>query len=47
MFEMPSIDVSSTAVRARVAAGRPFRFFVPERVAQRIEERGLYRGGRG
>ena len=47
MFEMPSIDVSSTVVRARVAAGRPFRFFVPERVAQRIEERGLYRGCRG
>jgi nicotinate-nucleotide adenylyltransferase len=47
LFEMPTVDVSSTAVRARVAAGRPYRFFVPERVAQRIEEQGLYRGGAG
>jgi nicotinate-nucleotide adenylyltransferase len=43
-FDMPSIDVSSTMVRERVAARRPFRFFVPERVAHRIEEVGLYRG---
>jgi nicotinate-nucleotide adenylyltransferase len=42
-FDMPSIDVSSTLVRERVAAHRPFRFFVPERVAHRIEEVGLYR----
>ncbi len=45
VFEMPSIEVSSTAVRARVAARRPYRFFVPERVAHRIEEESLYRGG--
>jgi nicotinate-nucleotide adenylyltransferase len=45
-FDMPSIEVSSTVVRERVAARRPYRFFVPERVADRIEERGLYgRGG--
>ena len=44
-FEMPSIDVSSTMVRERVAAGRPYGFLVPERVAQHIAERGLYRGG--
>jgi nicotinate-nucleotide adenylyltransferase len=43
-FEMPSIEVSSTMVRERVAAGRPFRFLVTERVADRIEEAGLYRG---
>jgi nicotinate-nucleotide adenylyltransferase len=43
-FDMPSIDISSTTVRDRVAAGRPFRFLVPERVADRIEELGLYRG---
>jgi nicotinic acid mononucleotide adenylyltransferase len=41
---MPSIGVSSTMVRERVAAHRPFRFFVPERVADRIEEVGLYSG---
>jgi nicotinate-nucleotide adenylyltransferase len=43
-FDMPAIDVSSTMVRERVAAHRPFEFFVPERVAHRIEEIGLYRG---
>jgi nicotinate-nucleotide adenylyltransferase len=43
-FDMPAIDVSSTMVRERVAARRPFEFFVAERVAHRIEEAGLYRG---
>jgi nicotinate-nucleotide adenylyltransferase len=43
-FEMPTIDVSSTIVRERVAASLPFRFLVPERVADRIEELGIYRG---
>jgi nicotinate-nucleotide adenylyltransferase len=46
-FEMPSIDVSSTAVRERIAARRPYRFMVPERVADRIEEQGLYREDTG
>ena len=44
-FQMPSIDVSSTMVRERVAAGQPFAFLVPERVANRIAEAKLYRGG--
>ena len=43
-FGMPAIDVSSTLVRERVASGRPYRFLVPEAVAERIEQRGLYRG---
>jgi nicotinate-nucleotide adenylyltransferase len=43
VFSMPRIDVSSTEVRERVAAGRPYRFLVPERVADRIEGEGLYR----
>jgi nicotinate-nucleotide adenylyltransferase len=43
-FEMPTIDVSSTIVRERVAASQPFRFLVPERVAARIEDLDLYRG---
>jgi nicotinate-nucleotide adenylyltransferase len=42
-FTMPRIDVSSTEVRRRVAEGRPYRFLVPERVADRIERAGLYR----
>ncbi len=45
LFDMPSIEVSSTMVRERVAAGRPYRFLVPAGVADRIEERRLYRGG--
>jgi nicotinate-nucleotide adenylyltransferase len=44
-FEMPSIDVSSTMVRERVAARQPYAFLVPERVADHIAERGLYGGG--
>jgi nicotinate-nucleotide adenylyltransferase len=42
-FSMPRIDVSSTEVRRRIADGRPYRFLVPERVAERIERAGLYR----
>jgi nicotinate-nucleotide adenylyltransferase len=43
VFSMPRIDVSSTEVRERIAAGRPYRFLVPERVAGRIEAGALYR----
>jgi nicotinate-nucleotide adenylyltransferase len=42
-FVMPRLDVSSTEVRGRVAAGQPYRFLVPEPVADRIERVGLYR----
>jgi nicotinate-nucleotide adenylyltransferase len=42
-FAMPRIDVSSTDVRARIEAGRPYRFLLPDRVADRIERVGLYR----
>jgi nicotinate-nucleotide adenylyltransferase len=47
-FPMPDIGVSSSEVRIRVAAGHPYRYLVPQRVADRIEEAGLYRqdGGR-
>jgi len=41
-FAMPQIDVSSTDIRARVAEGRPYRLLVPDAVADRIEEAGLY-----
>jgi nicotinate-nucleotide adenylyltransferase len=41
-FSMPRVDVSSTLVRERVAAGRPFRHLVPRAVADFIEEVGLY-----
>jgi nicotinate-nucleotide adenylyltransferase len=41
-IQMPVIGVSSTMVRRRVAAKRPIRYLVPERVAELIEGRGLY-----
>jgi nicotinate-nucleotide adenylyltransferase len=42
-FSMPRIDVSSSLVRRRVAAGQPIRWLVPDAVAAAIAERGLYR----
>lgn len=41
-FDMPRIDVSSSVVRRRVAAGRPIRHLVPDAVAGFIAARGLY-----
>jgi len=37
------VDISSTELRARVAAGRTIRGFVPDAVADHIAERRLYR----
>lgn len=42
--ESPSMDLSSTALRERVAAGRSIRHMVPDAVISIIESRGLYRG---
>jgi len=44
-FEMPLIEISSSAIRERVAAGEPVRHLVPDAVAARIAELGLYRQG--
>jgi len=41
-FDMPRLDLSSSAIRARVAAGRPIRYLVPGPVAEAIEARNLY-----
>ena len=40
---MPRIDISSSEIRERVAAGRPIRYLVPDLVADRIEQGRLYR----
>jgi len=44
-FDMPRLDLSSSTLRRRVAAGRPIRHLVPEAVAERIASLGLYRVG--
>jgi nicotinate-nucleotide adenylyltransferase len=41
-FDMPRIDVSSTLIRRRVAAGLPVRYFVPDAVADYIARMRLY-----
>lgn len=43
MLEMPQFGVSSSAVRERAVQGRPLRYLVPDRVAEFIEEGGVYR----
>lgn len=43
LLDGPSLDVSSSEVRARVAAGRPIRYLVPRAVEELIAARGLYR----
>lgn len=42
-FDMPRIDISSTLVRERVAAGGPIRYLVPDPVAAFVKEHDLYR----
>jgi nicotinate-nucleotide adenylyltransferase len=42
-MEIPALAISSSIIRARVAAGRGARYLVPEGVAQLIDKLGLYR----
>jgi nicotinate-nucleotide adenylyltransferase len=44
-LDMPLIQVSSSAIRRRVAAGRPIRYLVSDAVASYIEAKGLYGAG--
>ncbi|MCL2701660.1 MAG: nicotinate (nicotinamide) nucleotide adenylyltransferase [Phycisphaerae bacterium] len=39
----PLVDISSTAIRARVASGQPIDWLTPPPVAQYVRENGLYR----
>jgi nicotinate-nucleotide adenylyltransferase len=45
-LDMPLMQVSSSAIRRRVASGLPIRYLVPDRVASHIEANGLYGAGR-
>jgi len=45
LLEGPSLDVSSSDIRRRVAAGHAIRYLVPRGVQELIAERGLYRRG--
>ncbi len=42
---IPRMDISSTAIRARVRDGRPIRYWVPDAVAAYIAEHRLYGDG--
>jgi nicotinate-nucleotide adenylyltransferase len=44
-IEVPSLAISSTDIRGRVAQRRPIRYLMPEAVAAYIAKYGLYREG--
>lgn len=43
LVEVPALAISSTDCRARVAAGEPIWYLVPDGVVRYINKRGLYR----
>jgi nicotinate-nucleotide adenylyltransferase len=46
LLDGPALDISSTEIRRRVAAGLTIRYLVPRSVEQHIHDRGLYRPSR-
>lgn len=47
VLTVPGVDVASTELRQRAAAGYPLRYLVPESVEAYIKQHGLYRGQDG
>jgi nicotinate-nucleotide adenylyltransferase len=45
LVEIPALTISSTDCRARVAAGEPIWYLVPDGIVQYIAKRGLYLDG--
>ena len=43
-MEIPGLDISSSDIRQRVAAGKPIKYLLPPGVEEYIFEQGLYRG---
>lgn len=43
LIDGPRLDISSTDLRRRVAAGKPIRYQTPDTVVDYIERHGLYR----
>lgn len=46
-IQVPRLDISSTAIRARLRAGRSIRYWVPDAVAEHIATHRLYRDNQG
>jgi len=46
LVSVPAMAISSSDCRARVAAGKPVWYLVPDGVVQYINKRGLYRGSK-
>jgi nicotinate-nucleotide adenylyltransferase len=43
-FQMPTVEISSTMIRKRAAAGQPIKYLVPEGVEAYIARHRLYQG---
>lgn len=41
--DAPQLEIASSDIRRRIAAGRAYRYFLPETVWQQIAAQGLYR----
>lgn len=46
-LNVPQVEISASAIRARVAAGRSIRYLVPDAVSELIVAKGLYRAADG